>query len=258
MSAAGRPPHDGNRYPSGKLKPADEIAPALFARLKNDVVRFFRDPRLATQISYLALQGQLTPHQAAAGARFGEIYNRWRRLKRMRSTPKSPSLEGGFGGGADLAEERMSAEQIAALEDAIRKAREDLDRVLEEVPVYPREVHNALLELCVENQPISSLLYPEIRAQLNRIGRLFEARDKRKRRPTRGGLRPLRATTEGKQDKPTVGAKPHQAIMRAVDAVVRKLRPDLDEDGIRQVKDTVAALAARDKFRSQKQGLKDH
>jgi len=248
----GRPKQDGERFPSGDLKPKQEIAPALYARYRNDVLKFFSDPKLASQLTRLELLGELTKRQAAAGLKLGEIYNRWRRLKRMRSTPKSPNYDSGFSGGADLAEERMTVEQIERLEDAIHKAREEYDRVQEELPVYPREVHNALLELCVEDQPVCSMLYPEIRLQLNRLAALFDVRDKRKRRQSRGGVRPLRVKIEEKLKPATASLKPPDATLRAVELVVRKLRPDLADDALRQVKETVAALVARERIRAQK------
>ena len=246
----GRPRQSGERYPSGDLKPKSDIAPALYARYRADVLKFFKDPKLASQLTRLELLGELTKRQAGAGLKLGEIYNRWRRLKRIRSTPKSPNLEGGFSGGADLAEERMTAEQLQALEDAIDKAREDYDRVQEELPVYPREVHAAILELCVEDQPISSMFLPEIRIQLNRLAAVFDVRDKRKRRPSRGGMRPLRAKAEEKQAP--ISYRAPDATLRAVEIVVRKLRPDLADNDLRQVKETVAALVARERVRAQR------
>lgn len=247
----GRPKKDGDRYPGGKLKPGNEgIAPALMGRV-TDVVRLCGDPRLATQLSRLGLLGELTNRQAEAGLRLGQIVTRWRRLERMvRSTPKSANLEGGFSGGAEVAEERMTAEQLAALQDTAIRAREDYDRVMEEIPVYPREVHNALIDLCVEDQPISSLLYPEIRAQLNRLAHLLDSRDKRK--PSRGGVRPLRATVEKPAERPLAAFRPPDVSLRALEAVARKLRPDLDDEALELVKKTWSALVTRDRFRAQK------
>lgn len=253
MGNPGRPKTDGARYDCGKLKPKDELAPALVARYRQDVIKFFNDPKLATQLSYLGMLGELTNRQVAAGLRFGEIHNRWRRLERlMRSSPKSPNWEGGFSGAADLAEERMTAEQRETLVEATQKARDDFDWVMEEVPVYPREVHNALLDLCVENQPIPSMVLPEIRAQLNRLAALFDARDKRKRKPSRGGVRPLRAKVEErKEEQPR--PKTAQATLRAWDKALQVLRPDLDEAGRRQAKEIIAALADRERMAAQKE-----
>lgn len=248
---AGRPRQEGERYPSGKLKPT-EVAPALYARYRADVLKFFKDPKLASQLTRLEMLGELTKRQAGAGLKLGEIYNRWRRLKRLRSTPKSPNLEGGFSGGADLAEERMTSEQLQALEEAINKAREDYDRVQEELPVYPREIHAALIDLCVEDQLVSSMFLPEIRIQLNRLAAVFDVRDKRKRRSSRGGVRPLRTKTEEKPPA-AISSRPPDATLRAVELVVRKLRPDLADHDLRQVKETVAALVARERVRAQRE-----
>lgn len=249
----GRPKQDGARYPSGKLKPKDELAPALVARYRQDVIKFFNDPKLATQLSYLGMLGELTNRQVAAGLRFGEIHNRWRRLERlMRSSPKSASLEGGFSGAAEVAEERMTDDQRAAAIEATQKARADFEWVMEEVPVYPREAHNALLDLCVENQPVPSMLLPEIRTQLNRLAALFDSRDKRKRKPSRGGVRPLRARIEERKEEQH-RPKTTQATLRAWDKALAVLRPDLDEDGRRQAREIIAALADRERMAAAKE-----
>src|SRR6185437_2836663 len=101
------------------------MTPTEFARLKNYGVRLSGDARLGSQVMLLGLMGELTNRQGAAALRVGEIYNRFRRLKRLRASVKSPNYEGGFSGGADVAEERMTPEQISALEEAIAKAHDE-------------------------------------------------------------------------------------------------------------------------------------
>ena len=68
-----------------------------------------------SELARLSVHGVLTNAQTAAGFRIGEIYHRYHRMKRLRTNPKSPNYEIGLGGSADLAEERMSPEQLAEL-----------------------------------------------------------------------------------------------------------------------------------------------
>ncbi len=247
----GRPKQDGERYPSGDLKPNKGVAPALLARLK-EVAKICGNPKLASEVSVLGMKGELTNRQVATALRVGDIHNRWRRLMRLRSTPKSANLEGGFSGAADLAEERMSPEQLSDLEEAIRKASDEVKALNEQIPLYPREAAGALIDLCADNQPIASALLPEIRTALNRISHWFESKDGRRRRPVRG-VRPLHLHDVKREEKPVPAFKPGDVMLRAVEQVIRKLRPDLDDDGIKLARDTVATLTARERFRAQKE-----
>jgi hypothetical protein len=229
------------------------VSPALIGRWKNEGMHFFQDARMVSEPMILALKGELTNRQAATALRIGEIHNRWRRLMRLRSTIKSANLEGGYSGGADLAEERMGPEQIAALEEAIVKARAAVDALLTEMPVHPREIHAAIIDLCVDNQPISSMLLPEVRTRLNQIARYLDRRFNRKQGTDRMAprlLRPLHARVES-EERPVRRAR--VVSLRTLELVVAKLRPDLDGDGMSMVRETALALDDRDKFRGQKE-----
>ncbi len=252
MSKAGRPRQSGDRYPSGDLRPASDVSSALIGRWKNEGLHFFQDARMVSEAMMLALKGELTNRQAATALRIGEIHNRWRRLMHLRSTIKTASLEGSYSSGADLAEERMTPEQIEALETAIVKARAAVDALGAEMPVHPREVHGAIMDLCVDNQPISSLLLPALRTRLNQIARYLEHRASRKQtdRIAPRLLRPLHARLE-KEERPT--RRIQVVSLHTLELVVSKLRPDLDGTGMSKVRETALAIDDRDRFRGQKE-----
>ncbi len=249
MTKSGRPRKAGERYPSGDIKPkAEPIAPAQWARIKNDAVKLTGDQRLGSELGRLSFHGELTNAQAAAGFRVAEIYHRYHRYKRLRETPKSPNYEQGFGGSADLAEERMSSEQLEAYEASILAAEADFLRLQEEMPLYVRELPQALVDLCVFNVPLNPAFLPDLRIHLDRLAVQFGEQWRRQgRRPT--GVRPLtRRPTALREAKPELRPERNDAALKAVESVVRKLRADLDESAIATVKDTFIALVARERF----------
>jgi hypothetical protein len=254
MAKGGRPRKPGERYPSGDLKPKGEaIAPAVWARIKADAVRITKDERLGTELGRLSFHGELTNAQTAAGFRVAEIYRRYHRLKRLRDTAKSPTFQGGSSGSADLAEERMDAEHLEAHEDSIRAAEADWKRLQEELPLYLREIPDALIELCVFDRPLSPVLLPDIRIALDRLATAFGDQWRRQGRGSKG-TRPLlrKAATAGPDRSaifaPRGGPDPN---VQAVEAIARKLR--LDETGVAAVRETFMALVARARYRRRSQ-----
>ena len=75
-STLGRPPLPGPRTPSGRRKPTgDPRARQVHHRLTGvDVAKAGLDPRIATQIGRLLMEGELTPTQAEAGFLVSRLY----------------------------------------------------------------------------------------------------------------------------------------------------------------------------------------
>lgn len=247
----GRPRKTGERYPGGRLKPATEgIPPALLARVKANVVKFFADPRFSTPFGTLALEGVFTTPQWGAGNRIGEIYHTYHRLKQLRENPKSPNYEGGFHGSSDLAEERMSKTQLEAHEAKITAAEAAWRTVDSALASVPRNVREGVIELCVNDRSVNPALYGGIARFLDQMSlRWPEARDRRtdtKRRvlPTLRST-PLLATAK------TTAAPPKgpDPTTLSLERVVHAIRPDLDSAGVRQVTEAFHALRDREVFR---------
>jgi hypothetical protein len=246
----GRPRKLGERKPSGDLKrPATEgVAPALLARIKANVVKFFADPRFATPFGTLAMEGVFNAAQWAAGNRIAEIYHTYHRLKHLSENPKGPNYEGGSGGSSDLAEERMSAEQLEAHEAKIRAAETAWRTVSAVLLSVPENVRQGVLDLCVYDNPINPALYGAVATFLDQMSRRWpEWRDKRDNR--RRALPTLRSTPLLPTAKTTATPKGPSPITVTLERVVHAIRPDLDADGIRRVTDTFHALHDREVLR---------
>lgn len=78
---AGRPALAGERYPSGKLKPADKReggpAPAEIKRTFDRAIRDGREPLLGTSLGLLMMRGEITAPQLAAGAAYARLQGRY-------------------------------------------------------------------------------------------------------------------------------------------------------------------------------------
>lgn len=254
MSKRGRPKQAGERYPSGDLKPYNgAVSPAIWARMKNDGIKVVNDPRLGDQVGRLSFHGILSNAQTAAAFRVGDVFRRYHRAKRLRVNAKSPNYEQSFGS-ADLAEERMSEEQLEQHEASIRSATEAWEHLDGKEGLFRRfkpDLRKALIDLCVLDQPVNPTLYNDIRSVLDHLAVRwndhFRQADKlahAKSILNRSSASPelLRAQAPKRQD----------SMMRALEQVVRKLRKDLDEDGVATVKQTFLALVDRDRFNSGK------
>ena len=255
----GTKPKPGPRYPSGDLKPQHEgITPALWGRIKNDGARIMGDSRLETQLARLSFAGELTNAQAAAGFRVGEIYRRWHRWKRLRTSPKSANLEQGFSGAADLAEERMSVDQLDAVEAAIKKAEGDFLLLQDELKIYPRNARQAMEDLCVYDCVVNRMIYPDVRILLDKLANFF---GHSWRHSGRNAKPRVRVQVNGAAITPKSEAKPRgDPARKAVEVIIRMLAPEISDDGLRDAigefieqRQKHEAIAARETFREQKQ-----
>ena len=212
--------------------------------MKSDVIKLVVDPKMQSEIARLSFAGILTNTQAATAFRVGEIYHQYHRYKQLRTSPKSPSYEIGFGS-SDIDEERMSDEQLEAYEAAILKAERDWKMIDEGVRKFRDEVRQAIYSLCVENQPINPTLYESVRAVLNAIAVRWgpEWKKRQKLAPT---LKRSAAPIEQLQAEAPRREDPG---MKAVRAIARKLVPSLDQQGVEKVAEVWAALRDRERLR---------
>lgn len=245
MGRLGRPRKAGERYPSGKLKkPGEAIAPARWGRIKNLLCKIAGLPEWENEIGRLLCQGELTNVQAAAASKIGDVYRAYHRAKGLKYFAKSPNYERGFGS-ADLAEERMSAEELENFEARIRKAEEAWFKVDGYLSGVRRDVRQAVIDICVGSTPVNPMVLPDVRACLSDLAKRWEQgwRDQPQRRQPELKLMPGRDNVEA------IAKHRRDTVTEPLSAVVRKLRPDLDDDGIKQVVDVFHALRARADFR---------
>jgi hypothetical protein len=248
---------EGERKASGDLKkaPAEPLAPAIMARARAAIAKIFGDAQHGSELGRLMFAGELTQTQGSAGFRIGEIYRRYHRHKHLRDAPKSPNYESGFGS-SDLAEERMSAEQLERFEAEVTQATDAwkvIDKALAQVP---RNVRQAVLDVCVFDTSVNPALYPSLRAVLNDAARAHGKHGEYA--PKRHDANSLRRLLTVHSRGPTDGADhmaPTEVPRRKIDSathafvvVIRKLCPHLDQMGLDQAQEVFTAVRDRTDF----------
>jgi hypothetical protein len=116
---AGRPAQSGERYPSGKLKPADKReggpAPALIKRTVEAALRGAADPLYGTSLGVLFLRGEITASQLAAGNAFARLQGRYDRAMGM---PCRFTASPDYGTARSLSDKGpMADDELAAVKD---------------------------------------------------------------------------------------------------------------------------------------------
>jgi hypothetical protein len=114
---------------------------------------------------------KLNDREAAAAFKVGEIYGRYERLHARRRSAVSPSYTIGRSGAPELADERMTGDQIAAREKRERDVDAAFAALQDEIPAYPPRWRSILEALCVENQHVPEVWLPEVRWMLEKIAK---------------------------------------------------------------------------------------
>lgn len=255
----GRPRKQGERYSSNgnikpiKQRPFEGLAPALLGRIKNVLLKKANDPRLAELVGVLWVDGEFTNAQAAAAYKIGDIYRAYHRAKSLREHPKAPNWERGFGS-ADLAEERMSPEQLQNHEEWIRKAEDAWRKVDEFFTQLRRELRQAIIDVCVFSTPCNPTLLPDLRAVLDELAKRW-APGWQQRALKLGDSQVLREGPRTSAHVHIQRPKRRDTISEPLDAVLKAIRPDLDEDERKLVVETFHALRDRAEFQRSKQKL---
>lgn len=253
MGRAGRKRKQGERKPSGDLKQSggEAIAPAVWQRIRTHSQKFFSDPRIASEISRLSMLRELTDAQCVAAFRIGEIYHRYYRAKRLRIVPKSPNYEGSSLGSADLAEERMSDDQLAAHEVEIKRAEAAWRKMNDSLGELHGDLRQTIYDLCVLNVPINPTRLRDVRKVLDAIAlRLNDDRRGVKTLPKLGLA--LKGSSADPQQVAAAIPRQADAQLSALEAVVRRLRDDLGDEDMVQIKQVWLALVDRYRFRATK------
>jgi hypothetical protein len=280
----GRPRDDGDRYPSGKLKPRrkgnkpdlEPISGVLWQRMRQYGRTLGLDPRLTTEIGRLNMFGELTVAQTAAAFRIAEIYGRFEGYKRMGRTTRSPSYNANYGE-AGIAEELLEPEQLAMLESRHREATEAFEKLVglaeyrehdkkfglivrPAIPgQIPAHLRSAIEQLCVEDKPINPTALDDIRALLQALAVSWKITSAPAAGP--GGARsnairgPALHFNKHEETAPDGTAKPAAEAKRPnLDRifwiqVARVIAPHLDEKQLGMAWDIQQALKQREIFR---------
>jgi hypothetical protein len=171
----GRPRKPGERTPIGALKRVTDggLTPTAIKRIGEDLARGAGDKRFESEVGRLLFLKKLNDREAAAAFKVGEIYGRYERLHARRRSAVSPSYTIGRSGAPELADERMTGDQIAiaAREKRERDVEAAFAALQDEIPAYPPRWRSILEALCVENQHIPEVWLPEVRWMLKRIAK---------------------------------------------------------------------------------------
>lgn len=245
---AGRSRKPGPRQPDGRLRPQrnEGIPPALLGRVKNWVAKLMGDAKWASRVGELSWVGELTNAQTASAFRIGEVYRRYHRFRGERAAAKSASLEHGFGS-AELAFERMSEDEIEGFEAAERAAKAAWEAIDAELATVPRNVRQAVLDVCVFDTCINPMLYHDLRLFLDHMTKHWGEDWKRAGRGRNVAFRSLpKPKLVSQNATPKRGPMVRwDAIAPAYEATLKILRPDLDHEGLKKASETFLALADR-------------
>lgn len=256
----GRPRKPGERYTCGKLKPANEIlrpsnemAPALWQRIRTEGARFGEDARLGTELSRMSMLGILTAAETAAGLRMGEIYGQYERLEGKRRSARSAAYDIGYGA-AEIDEERLTEEELKKRVEREQTIIKNFSDLRDALPPHARDM---LEQLCVEDRRVDNVNLEEIKELLAGLATGFGK--KWRDRKAGGQSRPERARkpveTARHSARPAYTAElPAKAAFRMS---MTRLRPDLDSGQVdaawRLQSDLALTLADRERFRREKE-----
>ena len=128
QTKTGRKRQSGERYPSGKLKPAEQqpgTPPAKIRRVVDLALRNAADPMLATAVGWLRLHMILTDTQTAAALAYAKLQGQYdSAIGLPRRSAASPAYGSGFSGGSsqDPDEKAVGAvkRRYAALREVVQ------------------------------------------------------------------------------------------------------------------------------------------
>jgi hypothetical protein len=261
----GRPRADGDRYPSGKLKPAQSAAPApemtgaLWQRMLQDHSKVFSDTAFATELTRLGATGQLTPREVSAGLRVAGIYGRFEYYKGLRRSAASPHYIKEYvseSAGADpdavsrVVNDGREIARAFDIDDREEREKEALRAFRELQNIIPHPLRASLEALCVENVHVGFQQLAAVRTSLALVNDGLPDKttglSKKQKRARRKRIRPtLPEPTKAKPIK-------LNPLKTAFIAVQRKLSPHLDEGELERAWDTLNALKSREDFRLEK------
>ncbi len=169
----GRPRKAGERTAYGALKRVTDngLTPTAIKRIVEDLARGAGDKRFETEVARLLFERKLNDREAAAAFKIGEIYGRFERLHGKKRSAVSPSYTIGRAGAPELADERMTAEQVEVRDKRERDTEAAWLVLQDEIPPYPAKWRSMIEHLCVENLHVPEIWLPELRWMLERIAK---------------------------------------------------------------------------------------
>jgi hypothetical protein len=262
----GRPRVDGERYPSGKLKPAQsapapatsEISGALWQRMMADHAKVFSDTAFATELTRLGATGKLTPREVSTGLRIAGIYGRFEYYKGLSRSAASPHYIREYiseGAGADASALDFSARDAGDLArdevDDREKQEQEAARAFKELQrVLPIPLRSAVEALCVENIHVG---YQQLMAVREALGIVDDSLPDKSTGLSRKQKRAKRKRIRPMLPEPTKAAPIKlNPLKAAFIKAQRKLSPHLNDEGLERAWEFLNALKSREDLRLEK------
>ncbi len=268
----GRPRQAGDRYPSGKLKPANSnqspvvdferkpMTGAMWQRLVTDGQNLFGDQRFATEVTRLGAIGELAPSEVATAIRIAGIYGRFEYYQGIKRAAASPYYARGWTAeAADSEADPKTLDQLArefAAEDLAERERLATEEFKDLQAAIHRGQREALELLCVDNRHVS---YGDLLAAKDAFVSLrtfFKTMDegggKKLTRKERERLRARRRLKPVAKDPVLPAAPRPNPLKEAYFATQRKLAPHLSNDDLEEAWMVLCAMKDRNEFRLSK------
>lgn len=235
MAKRGRKRKPGERYLSGDLKP--EVAPARWGRMRAfaDLVD---DPILKTELSRLIFHGELSEAQWLAGFYVGEIYRRYSNDRKLLKTRNLSNSSDGT--------EPHPNSQEAPLFSIKNMSDKEWRTVENELELLPRNLRDAVVGLCVWNDPVHSTMHREVLLFLDRIAHICE--------PYWARHQFCEVKFPKRRESTEIEAKPtdDDITCEAFKELLSHVRPDLNSKDASRAADMLLAYRDRENFRQEK------
>lgn len=164
----GPKPKEGDRYPSGKLKPPEKQVvgswtPTHIRRAMDNAFVLARNPILSSELGRMLMRGEITSREAAAGFQYASATGAFERMHGKRRHAKSPAYDEGF---RSVSLEDFDPEKAERRKREIEKK---LNLVRSAIPDLPIIASTIVEEVCCNDGGIHSAHLPGFKAMMNRI-----------------------------------------------------------------------------------------
>ena len=177
----GRRRLQGERYPGGRLRPAEYRSDTQIRRIVEQGLALGLDPMLASQAGRLRLQGRISDRHLAVIDYVGRIYGRYEFYAGLRRRTHSPGYEAS----------KRQAESSPPDQEAAAAARADFLALQQVIPDFPAEARAVIERLCVDDLHIPQHFLPDLIVLLERIDADLMGGERSRTQLGRDGL-PLR------------------------------------------------------------------
>lgn len=188
----GPKPLPGERFPSGKLKPAKKQrgappegwSPTHIRRALDQAYILAGNPLLASEIGQMLMRKELTPREASAAFAYARRVGRLEKISHGAPArwTKSQAFDFGF---------RGAPASGYVDPDVAEKIQAEADEVMGCIPTFPILLMTIVEEVCCNDRPINSLHLPDFKRLMNRIAEKLkiphEADEEQAPRPARAG-----------------------------------------------------------------------